>query len=92
MKLNDILYKAPEMTEERLLEIIEKRLGFLDFKDWSRNKYKPKQVLEEYDLIQEKKSKLTRSQRNQILGFISACLIEMSQNNEADKSKSSSKN
>lgn len=91
MKLNNILYKAPEMTEERLLEIIEKRLGFLNFKEWSRNKYNPKEVLKEFDLIQEKKSKLSKSQRDQILGFVSACLIEMSQNNGTSR-ESSDKN
>ena len=39
MKIKDILYKTPEMTEEKLLELMDNRKGFLNLKTWSRNKY-----------------------------------------------------
>ena len=41
-----------------------------------------KDVLNEWDLIQIKQSNLTRSQRDQICGFVSACLIEMTKGDE----------
>lgn len=41
-----------------------------------------KEILDEWDLIQIKKSNLTRSQRDQICAFVSACLIEMTRGNE----------
>ena len=83
MKIKELLYKTPEMTEEKLLELMNKRKGFLNFKTWSRNKYSDmKEILDEWDLIQIKKSNLTRSQRDQICAFVSACLIEMTRGNE----------
>jgi len=83
MKLKDCLYKTPEMTEEKLLELMDKRKGFLNFKTWSRNKYSDmKEILDEWDLIQIKKSNLTKAQRDQICAFVSACLIEMTRGNE----------
>ena len=39
MKIEELLYETPEMTEEKLLELMDKRKGFLNFKTWSRNKY-----------------------------------------------------
>ena len=77
MKLEEALYKAPEVSEEKLLELIQKRIGFLNLKSWSRNKYTPEDVLKEWDNIQIKKSSLSRNQRDQICAFVSACLIEM---------------
>lgn len=83
MKIEELLYKTPEMTEEKLLELMDKRKGFLNFKTWSRNKYSDmKDILNEWDLIQVKQSNLTRSQRDQICAFVSACLIEMTKGNE----------
>lgn len=83
MKIKEALYKTPEMTEEKLLELMDKRKGFLNFKTWSRNKYSDmKEILDEWDLIQIKKSNLTKSQRDQICAFVSACLIEMTRGNE----------
>lgn len=80
MKLEEALYKAPEVSEEKLLELIQKRIGFLNFKSWSRNKYTPEDILKEWDNIQIKKSSLSRNQRDQICAFVSACLIEMVKN------------
>lgn len=80
MKLEEALYKAPEVSEEKLLELIQKRIGFLNLKSWSRNKYTPEDILKEWDNIQIKKSSLSRNQRDQICAFVSACLIEMVKN------------
>lgn len=81
MKLEEALYKAPEVSEEKLLELIQKRIGFLNLKSWSRNKYTPEDILKEWDNIQIKKSSLSRNQRDQICAFVSACLIEMVKSN-----------
>ena len=39
-------------------------------------------ILKEYDLIQDKKSYLTKSQREIILGFVGYCMILMTKENE----------
>lgn len=80
MKLEKALYETPEVSEEKLLELIEKRKGFLNLKSWSRNRYTSKEILDEWDKIQIKKSHLSRNQRDQICAFVSACLIEMVKN------------
>lgn len=86
MKIKELLYKTPEMTEERLLSIVSKHLEFLK-KDlfkimFSKTPTKqieelPNVILKEWDLIQEKKSYLTKSQRDQILALVGVSLIEM---------------
>ena len=88
MKIKELLYKTPEMTEEKLLEIINKKLPIL------RNKtiigrvnqlhgYDiAKALLDEYDLIQDKKSNLTKSQRDIVVGFVGLCMIHMVKGNE----------
>ena len=65
MKLEDALYKTPEMTEEKLLSLIDKK------------NYSAQDILNEWDLIQAKKSKLSKDQRDQICFLVSMCLIEM---------------
>ena len=92
MKIKDLLYKTPEMTEEKLLEIIEANLGLLKVRNSTLikriqtiNKYSDdinKLILKEYDLIQDKKSYLTKSQRETILGFVGYCMILMTKENE----------
>lgn len=77
MNLEPLMRKLPEMSEEKLLENISKRLPILDFKSWSRGKYSAQDIINEWDLIQQKKSYLTKSQRDQINGFVSMCLIDM---------------
>ena len=88
MKIKELLYKTPEMTEEKLLEIINKKLPIL------RNKTiigrvnqlhgydTAKALLDEYDLIQDKKSNLTKSQRDIVVGFVGLCMIHMVKGNE----------
>jgi hypothetical protein len=77
------------MTEEKLLEIIDKTLPMMrnSTKDRIRELHKgeynlAKAFLDEYDLIQDKKSYLTKSQREQITGFVGLCMIQMVKNNE----------
>lgn len=89
MKINDLLYKTPEMTEEKLLEIMDSHNDWLkkDFKKRIRQLHKnelslSKAILNEYDLIQDKRSYLTRSQRDIVVGFTGTCMIEMTKGNE----------
>ena len=89
MKIKELLYKTPEMTEEKLLEIIDKTLPMMrnSTKDRIRELHKgeynlAKAFLDEYDLIQDKKSYLTKSQREQVTGFVGLCMIQMVKNNE----------
>lgn len=89
MKINELIYKTPEMTEEKLLEIINKALPMM--KQSTKNRIRElhktennlaKAFLGEYDLIQDKKSYLTKSQRDQIVGFVGLCMIKMTKGNE----------
>ena len=40
-------------------------------------------MLKEYDLIQDKNSYLTRSQRDAVIGFVGLCMIEMTKGDES---------
>jgi hypothetical protein len=89
MKINELIYKTPEMTEEKLIEIINKTLPMMrnSTKDRIRELHKgesnlAKAFLDEYDLIQDKKSFLTKGQRDQIVGFVGMCMIQMAKGNE----------
>lgn len=77
MQIKDLIRTTPELTEEKLLEIIDSNKGFLDLKEWSRGKYTAQEILDEWDLIQLKKSNLTRSQRDQICALVSVSLVTM---------------
>ena len=100
MKIQELLYKTPEMTEERLLEIINKNLDLLNNRNpilvrriQGIHKYSEdvnKLLLKEYDLIQEKKSYLTKSQRETVLGFVGYCMILMTKNDEVQESSDDS--
>ena len=90
MKIKDIIYETPEITEEKLLEIIDnkyplyrntaliKRLRELH-KEVSINQA----FLDEYDLIQDKKSLLTKSQRDFVVGLVGMCMIQMVKGTES---------
>ena len=71
------------MTEEKLLTIIDKNYKMVDsflrkrLRELHKNVDLNKAFLDEYDLIQDKKSFLTRSQRNMVVGFVGVCMIEM---------------
>lgn len=93
MKIKELLYKTPEMTEERLLEIMKSHedwiKGVLKNRLFELHKELPlnKAILKEYDLIQDKKSYLTKSQREEIYGFVGVCMIEMTKKNEDTSEK-----
>ena len=84
MKIKNILYQTPEMTEDKLIEIIDKHLS-----DWTKRELRNRvqdlhksenlanAFMTEYDLIQDKKSYLSKSQRDDVLGFVGLCMIQM---------------
>ena len=89
MKIKELLYKTPEMTEEKLIEIINENLSMM--KQSAKNRILElhkgeynlaKAFLDEYDLIQDKKSYLTKGQRDQIVGFVGLCMIKMTKGDE----------
>ena len=98
MKIKDIIYQTPEMSEERLLKLIESHLDFLishpiarrlqivkrlkDIHKFYNNSELPQKILNEWDLIQDKKSLLTKSQRDCICSLVSVCLIEMTKKDD----------
>lgn len=87
MKIKELIYQTPEMSEEKLLKIMNSHLNWIkkDLKDriytLHKDSTKPfdfsQAFLDEYDLIQDKKSNLTRGQRNIVIGFVGTCMIEM---------------
>lgn len=83
MKLEKAIYQAPEMSEGNLLELIDKYSSMLRIEARHRLEELHKEdtlanaILKEYDLIQDKKSNLTKSQREQIVGFVGMCIIQM---------------
>lgn len=95
MKIKELIYKTPEMTEEKLLKIMDSHLNWIrkDLKDriigLHRDPTKPfdlsQAFLDEYDLIQDKKSYLTRGQRNIVIGFVGTCMIEMTKGKEINE-------
>ena len=89
MKIKDIIQETPEISEEKLIEIIDSNLKMMNqsAKNRIRELHKTesnlaKAFLDEYDLIQDKKSYLTKSQRDQIIGFVGLCMIKMTKGNE----------
>ena len=88
MKIKDLIYKTPEMTEEKLLTIIDKNKMMVSkylikrLKELHKDIDLCKAFLDEYDLIQDKKSNLTRGQRDMVVGFVGVCMIEMTKDND----------
>ena len=90
MKLNNIIYNTKEISESKLLDIIKNNFKLtsrslrIKLKELYSEKDISNIILDEYDLIQQKKSLLTKSQRDQILGFIGLCMIKMVKGNEKE--------
>ena len=94
MKIKELIYQTPEMTEEKLLKIMDSHLNWIkkDLKDriytLHKDPNKPfdlsQAFLDEDDLIQDKKSYLTKGQRNVVIGFVGTCMIEMTKGIEPD--------
>ena len=88
MKIKDLIFETPEMTEEKLLTIIDENLKMVDsslrrrLKEIHKEMDLNKAFLDEYDLIQDKKSFLTKSQRDFIIGFVGMCMIKMTKGDE----------
>ena len=95
MKIKELIYKTPEMTEEKLLKIMDSHLDWIkkDLKDRIHTLHKDptkpfdfsQAFLDEYDLIQDKKSNLTRGQRDIVIGFVGTCMIEMTKGKEVNE-------
>ena len=84
MKIKDLIAKTPEITEEKLLEIIGDNTRYLrkdTVKEIEKRHItelnKAKLILNEYDLIQDKNSLLTKSRRDEVIGFVSWCMFKM---------------
>ena len=92
MKIKELIYQTPEMTEEKLLEIMNSHLNWIknDLKEriigLHKDPMKPfdlsQAFLDEYDVIQDKKSYLTKSQRDVVVGFVGTCMILMTKGKE----------
>lgn len=85
MKIKELIYKTPEMTEEKLLKIMDDNLFLLSkdkpliyrIHELHKDMELIKAFLQEYDLIQDKRSYLTKSQRDHVIGFVGVCMFEM---------------
>ena len=90
MKLNNVIYNTKEISESKLLDIIKNNFKLtsrslrIKLKELYSEKDISNIILDEYDLIQQKKSLLTKSQRDQILGFIGLCMIKMVKGDEKE--------
>ena len=88
MKIKDVIQKTPEMTEEKLLKIINDTFPIVkpEIKNRVQELHKgvdlAQAFLDEYDLVQDKKSYLTKGQRDQIVGFVGLCMIRMTKGDE----------
>ena len=96
MKIKELLYETPEMTEEKLLEIMDNELlslikinkNLIQRINDIYNHSEPisRLILKEFDLIQDKQSYLTKSQRDLVTGFVGACMIKMTKGNDTGNS------
>ena len=89
MKIKELIYQTPEITEEKLLEFIDNNISMLRnkeligrIKELHKIKSINQAILDEYDLIQDKNSYLTKSQRDIITGFVGLCMIKMVKDDE----------
>jgi len=88
MKIKDVIQKTPEMTEEKLLKIINATFPIVkpEIKNRIQELHKgvdlAQAFLDEYDLVQDKKSNLTKGQRDQVVGFVGLCMIRMTKGDE----------
>ena len=93
MKIKDVLYQTPEMSEERLISIINKYIKYIPkcLQDRINSIHKDnnlaKSILDEWDLIQIKSSYLSKKERDLVSTLVSASLIEMVKNNEQVEEK-----
>ena len=99
MKISELIQETPEMTEEKLLKIMDSHLDWIkkDLRnrivELHRSNDKPfdlaESLLDEYDLIQDKKSYLTKGQREQVVGFVGLCMIQMTKDGTGNSESTS---
>lgn len=89
MKLEDTLYKAPKMSEEKFMEQIQKIINLQQipgsnlyplFRD---KKWTPEELADEWMLIQSKTSNLSRFKRDAVCMIVSAALMSMVNDEES---------
>lgn len=83
MELKKAIYTKPELSEGNLLREVQKYLGLVKPSIIAKLRYIEESedvaeaILKEYDLIQEKKSCLSRLERDLISGYVGLCMIKM---------------
>lgn len=77
MTLNDVIYDTPEMSIEKLHENLKNNRMFILNKKLNEYFKDEESILKEWDLIQVKKSKLSRSERDKVSTLVSISLIQM---------------
>ena len=87
MKVKELIAQTPEMSEEKLFELINTYIEMVpkDLRQRIIGIHHKKEealpisnyILKEFDNIQDKKSYLTKSRRDSIQGFVGMCLIKM---------------
>lgn len=93
MKIKELIYQTPEMSEEKLLKIMDSHINWIkkDVAQRINSFYKEdtlsQAMLHEYDKIQDKKSYLTKSQRDIVVGFVGVCMIEMTKGKDGQSTK-----
>lgn len=93
MKIKELIAKTPEMTEEKLLKIIKENKYFLGKNLLDRifqihHSYEADKILKEWDLINEKKSYLTKNERDKVCALVSVSLIQMTKDNGGSSANS----
>ena len=89
MNLENLIPNSPELNEEKLITMLKEYSKYMSTEAKRRLQELHKEldveyaILEEYNLIQNKKSLLTRSQREQIEGLVALCLIRLSKGDES---------
>ena len=89
MNLKELIPESPEINEDKVIAMIKEYSDYLSTEARNRLRQLHKDleieyaILEEYNLIQEKKSYLTSGQRKQIEGLVALCLIRLSKGDES---------
>lgn len=87
MILTDLIQQVPDLTEEKLIESVEELLKsplIQNFKIFKIKNWTAKELIDEWDLIRFKQSKLSRNQRDSICLIVEYALIKLIKN-DGDK-------
>jgi len=99
MEVDKMIQDAPEMSTEKLLELIENLLNDKKIRVLRKNTISEVKrlhkdyvdenlslhLLEEFDLITQKKSNLTNSMREEVFHLVSFCLVQMTKGDDVTK-------